>query len=182
MLIRWVRDRWRLACAKQRGALSTLGLLLLCAAACGCGEAGYGVACYGVESPPGDPTVTITDFSYQPASIKIGDTIKFTAEINKQSDYGSDCWLTVDFGNESYDAAHLDVSYPSWFILNDSGQDGDAVAGDLVYSYDLVWSELYNTVEDLPVTVSLKWWDSTPDVVVTGPAITVTEADVEAQE
>jgi len=141
------------------GALRYLGLLVLglLAALTGCNP-GVMKACYGPQPVESDPTVKITDFSYEPAGVAhAGDTLAFTVSTNKpfQGDQG---WIQVNIGNSTVPLAGF--SAPTLMIgLNDYGISGDVVADDGVWGGDLEWQLEYGSQQSLPVAAQLRWYD-----------------------
>jgi hypothetical protein len=139
-------------------------------------------AMYGspVLKAKGDPKLTITDFSYTPNdSIKIGDTVKFEVTINKAYTTGNalPLYIHLDLDPTPGRTGLVNYSLPT----NDDGVGGDAVAGDLIYSTELLWLPDYGTVEDLPIIARIGWDDGTPVVKANGTPLTVTEPEAAAQ-
>jgi hypothetical protein len=162
-------------------AVAALFGVMLCWLA-GCGgiiRDGFdAVPAYGVPDPPSDPTVAITSFSYTPAeAIKLGDTIHFEAKVNKEWVGGRDLPLMVYFDGHTFLPGYTGPAV-QYFRLNDFGIEGDAEAGDLVYSGEVKWEQALGPVEHLPVTAII-WWTDAPHVEFSGLPLTITDPTAE---
>jgi len=138
-------------------------------AGCGWDETGGGQPVYGpMPVPlPHEPDVTITDFSYAPASpIHVGDTVTFTTTLNRHTDTG-----------------HVGVTVKRLIVAatycNDIGDEADAVAGDGVYTGQITWEATMGTGSGLPVFATLRWDDGAPGQTLAGPPLTVLPAEEE---
>ena len=156
----------------MRRALRHLGLLALgmLAALTGCNPP-VGMAVYGPPPVQHDPTVEVTDFSYQPASpAHVGDTLRFTATTNAPF-FGWEGEIRVVIGNEQtgplvgYDSATLEV------LLNDYGWEADVAQGELE------WLAEYGPQQELPVAAHLWWTDGYMTEAVFAAPLTVLEAE-----
>ena len=157
--------------------LRRLGLLVLSllAALTGC-DPPVLRAMYGPPPVEHDPTVEITDFSYEPAgSARVGDTLAFTVTTNKPF-RGDQGWIEVDIGS----AATPLLGYPAstlWIGLNDSGTSGDQTAGDGIWSGELEWLPAYGAQQNLPVAAHLRWYNGYLKGPVFAPPLTVLPAE-----
>ena len=138
--------------------LGLVGLAWL--AGCGWDETGGSQPVYGpMPVPlPHEPDVTITDFSYTPASpIRVGDTITFTAKLSRHTDAG-----------------HIGATVKRLIVAatycNDIGYEADAVAGDGVYTGKITWEASMGTGSGLPVYATLRWDDGAPGQTLKRPA------------
>ena len=120
---------------------------------------------YGIDWPPHDPTVAITDFSYTPQSpVHIGDTLSFTTTLNHATDGAN---LEVAIGQSA-------VQYA---MLQDYGWAPDARAHDGIYSGTLEWQPAFGPITNQPVVVRLIWYDGYPGLELAGPPLTVEEQE-----
>ena len=124
----------------------------------------YGaVPLYGMPPTPHDPTVQITDFSYEPASpVRIGDTLTFTTTLNHAT---NGAYLQVVIGEPPVNFA----------MLNDYGIAADAHAYDGIYSGLLEWTPAFGPIANEPMVVHLSWEDGAPGLELAGPPLTVEE-------
>lgn len=122
---------------------------------------------YGMPPPDHERDVTITDFSYSPASpIHVGDTLTFRATLTRPTAAGFVCAV---------------VSIPEAVRVrcNDEGLPPDEVAGDSVYSGALVWDSALGTGSEQLVYAEIKWYDGTWWPPRSAAPLTVLPAEVE---
>jgi hypothetical protein len=127
-----------------RGGLALVSLLAGCWG--GGIKALYGPEpLYGIQPPPHDPSLTIQDFSYTPASpVAQGSQLEFSAKTSKPTDAA---YMTVSVGDPRID----------FFPLQDNGVAPDAVADDGIWTGQ--WTLPQNQTGTLPVIVRLEWLD-----------------------
>jgi hypothetical protein len=121
----------------------------------------FNIGAYGMASQPHDPTVSIESFSYTPASpIHRGDKLVLQATLNKPTEAG-------------YVRAVVKKPELAVGFLNDWGRPPDAVAGDGVFTGELVWKFELGAGSSLPVWAELQWSDGAPSLKLDGPPLTV---------
>jgi len=119
----------------------------------------YGIQpAYGIEPPPHDPTVSVVDFSYEPAVLHAGGKANFTAVTSRALlDYEG--YVIVEIGDPDAGSVWAVPDGGVRVYLNDYGTDGDEVAQDGVwtghYTCPTVGAPFYN----LPVTAHIQWTD-----------------------
>lgn len=129
---------------------------------------------YGAPMPPPlphEPDVVLQDFSYTPASpIHAGDTIRFTARLNRHTEAGAVRVAVGEIGGgiELYD--------------DGNPYSGDAAAGDGVYATRVYWQTQYGVGENLPVWFRLDWDDGAPGQMLSAPPLTVLPEEVVLQD
>lgn len=133
------------------------------------------VGMYGPPPVEYDPTVDLSDLTYQPASpIRVGDVLTVTASLNKpvQPRDGS---ILVEFGSEAVPLSGYGVPSIA-FWLNDQGYSGDAVAGDGIWTSELEWLPEFGPQQDLPVSAHLQWADGHYTESAGAPSLTILPA------
>jgi len=127
---------------------------------------------YGPAPTEYDPSVDLADFAYTPeAPIHVGDKLTFMASLNKPIDPLA-ISVVAEIGSEYAPLAGAGaVSIVEW--LNDQGYDGDAIAGDGIWTAELTWSPEYGTQLDVPVSGHLQWANGLADAPVLAPPLTV---------
>jgi len=119
----------------------------------------YGIQpAYGVEPPVYDPSVTVTNFDYDPAVLQTGETINFTAITSRALlDYEGN--VVVEIGDPSAGSVWAIPDGGVRVYMYDDGTHGDGVP------FDGVWSGRYSCptfnvpVYNLPVTAHIQWAD-----------------------
>lgn len=120
---------------------------------------------YGIPTPPHDPTVQITDFSYTPASpIRVGDELLLVVELNKPTGAG---YVYAAIGN-------LPSATPT---LRDDGLPPDTQPDDGRYACSMLWGPGLPLLDAAPVTAHLAWFDGAPDLTRDAPPLTVLPAE-----
>lgn len=114
---------------------------------------------------PHEPDVTITDFSYTPASpIHLGETLTFSATLSRHTDAG---WISAVVKKPELASAYC----------NDLGLAADAAPGDGIYTGTLDWEPPLSTGTSLPVYAELVWEDGAPGPTLDAPPLTILAAE-----
>jgi hypothetical protein len=131
---------------------------------------------YGPAPVVHDPTVAVTDFSYEPASpIQVGDTLRFTATTNRPFS-GWEGEIRVLIGSKPTSPLNEPESFAVEVQLNDYGLEADQVGSDGLWTGELTWAVDYGSRQDLPVAAHLEWADGYVAAPVLAAPLTVLPA------
>lgn len=148
----------------------------LCALLAGC-FGGSTEALYGPPNPPPhDPTVTLTDFSYTPATgVRAGDTITYTVTASKTINFDAG-QVRVQLGTQEQPIAGV-TSRTLFAWPKDDGNAPDAVAGDGVFTAERQIPPFVKPQQGIPVVAEIDWFDDNPGQSIQGQPLDIGEPE-----
>lgn len=133
---------------------------------------------YGSPPPKHDPTVEIADLSYSPSPMHLGDTLVYTATLNKPAQAG-EVHVIVEIGNESKPLVGY-ISPTMTIRLSDIGPYGDVESGDGIWTGRHFWIANRGVQHEVPVTAHLRWADGYRTDPIAFAPLTVLPAEDDA--
>ncbi|MBN2081612.1 hypothetical protein JW859_05310 [bacterium] len=136
----------------------------------------YGIQpAYGIEPPPHDPSVSVTNFDYEPAVLQVGETINFTA-ITSRALLDYEGYVVAEIGDPEAGSVWATPHGGVRVYMRDDGSDGDGVAQDGVWYGHYTCPTISTPYYNLPVTAHIQWTDGYASEDFTGNSLSILPA------